>query len=345
MPVIRLVDLQKTYRSGLFGRKEVQAVRGVSFQVEAGELFGILGPNGAGKTTIIKILMGLISASSGIAEVFGHPAGSQRTRLKLGYLPEHHRFPPYLTGNEALDYYGRLSGMSGAEIKARRGPVLERVGMSSWGETKLRDYSKGMRQRVGIAQALIHDPEIIFLDEPTDGVDPVGRTEIRGILQGLAREGKTVFINSHLLQEVELLCNRVTILSYGEVLRTGTVKELTSGQDQLTVRIDRALGSQRDKIVELVGEPEHESPSSDGEGFEFELAGLEPGKVDALVDVLRSEGISIRALIPHRATLEEAFLEVVGGRQVGAQQESKAATSAPVKATKVVKARRVETED
>ena len=199
---IQTRDLSKTYRDGWFGRRRVQALAGVSLSVNRGEIFGLLGPNGAGKTTLIKILLGIVHKSSGEAEMLGRPAGHRVTRRKIGYLPEHHRIPHHLNGNTALEYYGGLSNLSVREVRSRRPKLLEMVGLGRWGKTLVRKYSKGMLQRLGLAQAMLHDPELLVLDEPTDGVDPVGRAEIREVLARLKSEGKTIFLNSHLLQEV-----------------------------------------------------------------------------------------------------------------------------------------------
>ena len=186
--VISVRDLKKTYRAGLFGTKRINALQGVSLDVPRGQVFGLLGPNGAGKTTLIKILLGIVKRSSGNASVLGLPAGSRRSRRRIGYLPENHRIPRHLNGNTALEYYGSLSGMSMAEIKKRRPRLLEIVGLKGREKESVTGYSKGMQQRLGLAQAMLHNPELIVLDEPTDGVDPVGRKEIREVLKQLASE-------------------------------------------------------------------------------------------------------------------------------------------------------------
>ena len=209
----------------------------------AGEIFGLLGPNGAGKTTLIKVLLGLVHKTSGDAELLGRPAGDIEARRQIGYLPEQHRIPHHLTGNTALEYYGRLSNMSMSDIRRRRPELLETVGLRRWGRTLVRKYSKGMTQRLGLAQAMLHDPELLILDEPTDGVDPVGRAEIRDILGRLKSEGKTIFLNSHLLQEIELVCDRVAILGQGKLRRMDSVeaiRRLTSPEAVFTLRADEA---------------------------------------------------------------------------------------------------------
>ncbi len=189
-PAIEVQSLQKFYRGGFFGRQRVAALRGVSLQVARGDIFGLLGPNGAGKTTLIKVLLGIVRPSGGTATLLGWPSGDRRGRQSVGYLPESHRIPRHHTGNTALEYYGSLSGMPGRDIRRRRPELLERVGLGAWGKTSVKNYSKGMLQRLGLAQALMHEPELLVLDEPTDGVDPVGRSEMRAILRQLKDQGR-----------------------------------------------------------------------------------------------------------------------------------------------------------
>jgi ABC-2 type transport system ATP-binding protein len=208
-----------------FGR--IEALKGVTLQVKRGEIFGVLGQNGAGKTTLIKVLLGITSATEGEAKLLGEPAGRTAVRQRVGYLPEDHRFPDYHTGYSLLDFYGALLNVPGSVRRKRIPEVLEVVGLAGRMHYKIRTYSKGMKQRVGLAQALMHNPEVIFLDEPTDGVDPVGRREIRGVMQNLKKDGTTIFLNSHLLGEVELICDRVAILQRGEVIREGDIATLT----------------------------------------------------------------------------------------------------------------------
>ncbi|MDF1666811.1 MAG: ABC transporter ATP-binding protein, partial [Planctomycetota bacterium] len=248
----------------------------------------------------------------------------------------HHRFPEYLTAAQALDYYGRLAGMGGAQIKARSPEVLERVGMKEWADHQIRTFSKGMSQRLGLAQAMIHDPDIYFLDEPTDGVDPVGRKEIREVLKTLSDEKKTVFINSHLLQEVELVCERVSIVTKGQVLKTGTMKEITARTPQVHLIVHDSVERIRDKIKGIMGTDygrETIDEKGDGKEVSITLDADDFGKVDQVVDLLRAEKYSLRALERVKLTLEEAFLEAVGGRQVGGAQGN----AKPLKAT-IVKA-------
>ncbi|MCA9311490.1 MAG: ABC transporter ATP-binding protein, partial [Phycisphaerales bacterium] len=199
---LELRDVSKVYR----GR--VHALRGIDLEVGRGEVFGLLGPNGAGKSTLIKILMTVIRPTTCSGHMLGRAIGSKSTLKRVGYLPENHKFPAYLTGRQALDFYGAMSCVPRGERRRRADELLELVGMADWAGSKIGGYSKGMRQRIGIAQALINDPELVLLDEPTDGVDPGGRRDIRAILSHMRSEGRTVFINSHILSELEQVCDR-----------------------------------------------------------------------------------------------------------------------------------------
>ena len=292
--VIQTTDVSKTYRSGFFGRKSFQALKGVSLNVPRGTIYGLLGPNGAGKTTLIKILLGIVRKSGGSASVLGHVAGSHAARREVGYLPENHRIPRHLTANTALEYYGALSGLSMSEIRKRRQPLLESVGL-----------------RLGLAQSMIHKPQLIVLDEPTDGVDPVGRREIREVLQRLAAEGHSVFLNSHLLQEIELVCDSVAILNHGECLLTGTVKDLKAALTDAAVflqlrgteaAIKRAISSLTGIAVRAVA----------ADAFEVEVQIQSQSELDKLIDTLRAEQVSIWQIARREKTLEEVFMNIVG---------------------------------
>jgi len=215
--VVETRNLSKQY-----GR--IEALKGVTLTVRKGEIFGLLGQNGAGKTTMVKILLGITRATMGEASLLGEPVGTPRVRRHIGYLPEDHRFPDYHTGYSLLDFYGALLEVPAADRKRRIEENLDMVGLKNRMHYKVRTYSKGMKQRLGIAQALFHEPDVIFLDEPTDGVDPLGRKQIRDLLLSLKNEGRTIFLNSHLLGEVELICDRVIILHNGEILRQGAIE-------------------------------------------------------------------------------------------------------------------------
>ncbi|HET6323364.1 MAG TPA: ABC transporter ATP-binding protein [Planctomycetaceae bacterium] len=306
---IQTRDLSKTYRDGWFGRRKVPALGGVSLSVNRGEIFGLLGPNGAGKTTMIKILLGLVHKSGGEAEMLGRPAGHRLTRRKIGYLPEHHRIPHHLSGNTALEYYGGLSNIPLREIRRLRPQLLEMVGLARWGQTLVRKYSKGMSQRLGLAQAMLHDPELLILDEPTDGVDPVGRAEIREVLARLKSEGKTVFLNSHLLQEVELVCDRVAILGRGKLRRMDTVDALrrqTSPEAVLTLRADESSVRRL-----LNGRPVLAAKLLDSEHLRITVEAPDQSALDYWVDLFRQGGISIASVGRREQTLEQAFLDLI----------------------------------
>ena len=224
--LISTKDLRKTYKK-LF-QPGFPALRGISLEVGRGSVFGLLGPNGAGKTTMIKVLLGLIPSFQGEALVFGAPAGSVKSRRRIGFLPEAHRLPGYLTAYQTLELFGMYSGRSAAWLKQRIPMWLERIDMLHARDKKLREYSKGMQQRIGLIQALIHEPELIFLDEPTDGVDPVGRKVVREIIGELREKGTTIFVNSHLLQEVEKMCDEVVIMHRGKIIQEGSIANLTA---------------------------------------------------------------------------------------------------------------------
>lgn len=303
MPVIDVQHLVKQY-----GR--IEALRGVTLAVEPGQIFGLLGQNGAGKTTLVKVLLGIVRPSFGDAHLLGHPAGAVAVRRQVGYLPEDHRFPDYHTAHTLLDYYGALLSVPRRERLRRGDEMLELVGLSSRRHSKIRTYSKGMKQRLGIAQALFHDPDVIFLDEPTDGVDPVGRREIRDLLQQLKEEGKTIFLNSHLLGEVELICDRVAILQRGEKIREGATAELTRQRGLFLVGLADGQALPREDLVKLGF-----SPVKAGGLWEI---GLTDGQsIDQVVDLLRARGLSVRHLVEKRQTLEDLFVATVEAAEPG----------------------------
>jgi ABC-2 type transport system ATP-binding protein len=303
VPVILTSNLVKHY-----GR--VEALRGVSLAVERSEIFGLLGQNGAGKTTLIKILLGITQLTDGSARLLDEPAGTTRVRRRIGYLPEDHRFPDYHTGASLLDFYGALLEVPRAERRRRIPEVLELVGIKGRMHYKIRTYSKGMKQRLGLAQAIFHDPEVIFLDEPTDGVDPVGRREIRAIMQQLKDEGKTIFLNSHLLGEVELICDRVAILQRGEVIREGTVAELTLQHNQFVIGLAPGQTFPREDV-----QKHGYSVGYNGDMWEV---GLRDGQnIDPVVDLLRSHGLSIRHMVEKRQSLEDLFVQTVEAAEPG----------------------------
>ena len=296
------VEVSKVYK-GTF-RKGFQALDRLSLDVRRGEIFGLLGPNGAGKTTLVKILLDICRPTEGFTSLFGLDSRKVAARRRVGYLPEDHQFPGYLTGMTALELYGSMSGLPRASLRERSEEILAKVGLAEFARVKVRKYSKGMRQRLGIAQAIFHDPDLVFLDEPTDGVDPVGRRSIRDLLLELRGRGKTVFLNSHLLLEVELICDRVVILDRGRLLRIGPVEELTRSENEYRVRASGAAEEVLRIVREAAGNGE-----PDKEGVRFHAA--DEAGLDRVLDALGAAGHRIRELAPVKATLEDFFIRLV----------------------------------
>jgi ABC-2 type transport system ATP-binding protein len=303
VPVIETKNLVKRY-----GR--IEALKGVSLSVEPGEIYGLLGQNGAGKTTLVKVLLGITSRTEGEARLLDEPAGTVRVRRRVGYLPEDHRFPDYHTGYSLLDFYGALLGVPRRDRVRRIPEYLEQVGLKGRMHYKIRTYSKGMKQRVGIAQALFHDPDVIFLDEPTDGVDPLGRREIRSILQTLKGRGKTIFVNSHLLGEVELVCDRVAILQRGELVRQGDIATLTRQRGLFLL----GLAPGQKFPAEEVAAKGYQVRS---EGDRWEVVLIDGQSIDPVVELLHSRGLNLRHLVEKRQTLEDLFLATVSNAEPG----------------------------
>jgi ABC-2 type transport system ATP-binding protein len=303
VPILSTKELVKQYGA-------VKALQGVSLAVAPGEIFGLLGQNGAGKTTLIKILLGITRLTAGSAELLGQPVGAPAVRRRIGYLPEDHRFPEYHTGHGLLEFYGGLLGLSATERRLRIPAALERVGLDQRMHSKIRTYSKGMKQRLGIAQAIFHDPELIFLDEPTDGVDPVGRRQIRDLMQELRGRGKTLFVNSHLLGEVEQVCDRVAILQHGHVVREGSIAALTQQKGLFVV----GLAPGQTLPVEQVRQLGYEVKPA-GERWEVVLAGDQT--IDAVIDLLHRQGLNLRHLVEKRESLEDLYLKTLGSEPAG----------------------------
>lgn len=310
---IDIRNVQKRYRS-LFGR-QVHALRGVSMQVERGEVFGLLGPNGAGKSTLIKILLTVVKASTCEGELLGERIGHTRTLGKIGYLPEHHSFPSYLTGRQVIEYSGALASTPRKQRKKRAGELLELVGMQDWATKKVGAYSKGMRQRVGIAQALVNDPELVLLDEPTDGVDPVGRRDIRDITNRIKSEGRTVFLNSHLLTELEAVCDRVAIMVKGRVERQGTIDDLTEGQRRYDIELHPT--ADLDASLRLAAAASACETTLENRTRTLSLATEEASAIQPAIDALRGAGMTIRAVRPMRPSLEDLFMSAVTDPETG----------------------------
>jgi len=308
-PIVEVDGIVKAFRPGL-GLRRKPILRGISFQVQRGEVFGFLGPNGAGKTTTLKLLMGLIHPDAGRARVLGHAVGETEYRKHVGFLPENPSFYDYLTGEEFLDFYARVSGVSRALRRQRIERLLGEVGLQEAASARLRTYSKGMLQRIGIAQAIIHDPEIVFLDEPMSGLDPIGRKEVRDLILRLNSEGKTIFMNSHVLSDVEALCHRVAILVKGQIRFQGRVGDFLSerASDVVLQQVPPGLAL---AIEDRFGA----GFSGQGELVEIRV----PEK--RLPDVLKlaiDAGAMIHSVTPQRASLEEVFLSTVNEEE-GAQ--------------------------
>jgi ABC-2 type transport system ATP-binding protein len=284
------------------------AVADLDLQVGQGEVFGFLGPNGAGKTTSIKMLLGLAKPTSGEARLLGQPIGDPQSRSRVGFLPEHFRFHDWLNGREFLDLHAQLYGLPEADRKERIPKLLERVGLEEHATKKLRGYSKGMLQRVGLAQALLNKPAVVFLDEPTSGLDPIGRILVRDIIRELRAEGTTVFLNSHLLSEVEITCDRVVFIKHGTVVKAIALKEIEQGATQVEIRVG-ALPADRAELERRLAQF----------GTEVRLDTdrihlLMPNQT-ALPELARwliGQGLDLYALTPHHASLEEMFLQIVG---------------------------------
>ncbi|MCA9133454.1 MAG: ABC transporter ATP-binding protein [Planctomycetales bacterium] len=312
LPAIDVRRLRKEYCQGWWRRRGFTALKGVDLTVGRGEVFGLLGPNGAGKTTLIKILLGIVRGSGGEAHLLGAPAGSRGARQKIGYLPENLSFPAHHTATRALQLYGRLSRVSEATIRSRSRELLELVGLQGRERELVRKYSKGMRQRLGLAQAMLHDPELLILDEPTDGLDPVGRSQIRQLISGLKERGKTVFLNSHILQEVEMVCDRVAILAGGTLRGVGTPQELTHQfHGALASRIRMELAGEAAAVQALCGQDDCELLALPDGKWQFSTSCESQAEVDQWVDRLRGRSISLLKLERSRPTLEEVFLSAV----------------------------------
>ena len=305
MNIIETRELTKMYQTRL-RKGNVVALDGVDLAVRQGEVFGLLGPNGAGKTTMVKVLLGVTRITAGAALINGLGPDDPASRERVGFLPENHRFPPHLTGLGLLEYAGRLCGLRDNDIERRAEELLELVGMTKWANTKIRKYSKGMSQRIGLAQALIGEPDVVFLDEPTDGVDPVGKVEIRDVLKRIRSDGKTVFLNSHLLSEVEAVADRVAILNHGKVVRIGTVEELTVQESQYEIEAD--IGNEQIKIPEEIGKRVSISARK------LIVVLNNPEYINKVIDELRMRRISIRSVKPMKVTLEQSFFDAVTER-------------------------------
>ena len=303
MAAIEILGLEKTYSVGFWRKRPKRALRPLTLTVEEGEIFGFLGPNGAGKTTTLKMLMGLVFPTGGTARILGMELDNPRTKAQIGFLPEQPYFYDYLTARELLRYYGQLSGVDAKQLSRKAEAVLERVGLNYAAGVQLRKFSKGMLQRVGIAQAILHDPKVVFLDEPMSGLDPMGRREVRNLIEELKSEGKTVFFSTHILSDAEALCDRVAIIHLGELRRVGSVAELTA-----------SVHSQ----VEIVWQGTLAPAAMKALGGECHVAGdtvrvvVAEQSQEAALDALRRERLRLISVTPVRVSLEDYFVQQLG---------------------------------
>jgi ABC-2 type transport system ATP-binding protein len=300
MAAIEILGLEKTYSVGFWGKKHKCALRPLHLSVEEGEVFGFLGPNGAGKTTTLKLLMGLVFPTAGTARILGMEIDDPRMKTQIGFLPEQPYFYDYLTARELLDYYGQLSGVEAKQRARKIQEMLVRVGLPDAGGVQLRKFSKGMLQRVGIAQAILHDPKVVFLDEPMSGLDPMGRREVRDLMEQLKNEGKTVFFSTHILSDAEALCDRVAVIHQGELRGVGAVAELTSSVDGK---------------VELIWQGTAVPASLRALGAECRICGdtvrglVPEASQDAALEALRHEHLHLISLTPVRSSLEDYYMQ------------------------------------
>lgn len=300
MAAIEILGLEKIYSVGFWRKKPKHALHPLNLMVQEGEIFGFLGPNGAGKTTTLKLLMGLIFPTTGSARILGMEVDDPRMKAQIGFLPEQPYFYDYLTARELLDYYGQLSGVDPQQRSRKVNEILQRVGLPDAGGVQLRKFSKGMLQRVGIAQAILHDPKVVFFDEPMSGLDPMGRREVRDLMEQLKHEGKTVFFSTHILSDAEALCDRVAIINKGELQGVGAVADLTSSvhgkvelvwQGTLVPASLRALEAECHVTGDTV------------------RAVLSETNQDSAIEALRRERLRLVSVTPVRTSLEDYFMQ------------------------------------
>ncbi|GAB4299961.1 MAG: ABC transporter ATP-binding protein [Ignavibacteriaceae bacterium] len=310
MNVIEINKLTKIYNQSS-SKKKVNALNEVDLSIAGGTIFGLLGPNGAGKTTLVKILLGITFPTSGNASIFGKDLFSTEIKSSIGYLPESHRYPAYMTAEAVMKFFGRLSGLNGISLCKRTDELLELVKLFKWKRTKIKNYSKGMLQRLGLAQALLNDPELIFLDEPTDGVDPIGRKEIRDILTELKNRSKTIFLNSHLLSEVEMISDRVAILNNGYLLRESTVAELTESKEEFKIVCENDL-------TQILQHKEFEKFHTEPLGVNSVRIRInDTEELNNFIDLLRNRKIFIKEIVQQRSSLEDIFIKLIKEAEEG----------------------------
>jgi ABC-2 type transport system ATP-binding protein len=308
--VVRVDAIVKDFRPGL-GLRTKRVLHGVSFGVGRGEIFGFVGPNGAGKTTTLKVLMGLIRPSSGRASILGHDVSESAFREHIGFLPENPYFYSFLSAREILDFYARLCGLTGQARAERIRMLLAWVGLEHAADSRLKTYSKGMLQRVGIAQALVHDPSVVFLDEPMSGLDPIGRKEIRDIILRLRGEGKTVFMNTHILSDVEMLCDRVAIIVQGRIEYLGRIEDFLAADEMMSDVLLSGLSPDAAAAIE-----ERYAAELRGVGQRIEIR-IQEKRVNEVLRELLAAGAEVVSVTPHRVSLEQIFLSAVARSQSG----------------------------
>jgi ABC-2 type transport system ATP-binding protein len=300
MFAIESKNLTKHYSGG-----KIKALTDFSVGVEEGKIFSLLGPNGAGKTTLVKLMLSIAKPTGGEGFIFGLPVNDPASRKNIGYLSEDHRLPGYLDSEQFLFYYGKMSGVSDKDLKLRIPELLKQVKLADRKGLKLKKYSKGMLQRLGTAQALLNDPKLLFLDEPTDGIDPIGRIEIREILLDLKKEGKTIFINSHLLSEVERISDRIAILKDGRLVKTGPTSEFIETTGRYSISVDKNSQETASNFFRSSG------IDFDRSGSEFTLKISDTGLLNSLIDGLRSNNIKIEGIVPEKNSLEDYFIKIL----------------------------------
>ena len=302
MIAIETINLEKTYAVGFWRKKPRTALRPLNLAVEVGEVFGFLGPNGAGKTTTLKLLMGLVFPTGGTARILGKDINDSSIKAQIGFLPEQPYFYDYLTAKELLEYYAQLSGVEAKQRGRKIEAMLERVGLKDAARVQLRKFSKGMLQRVGLAQAILHDPKVVFLDEPMSGLDPMGRREVRDLIEELKQHGKTVFFSTHILSDAEALCDRVAVIHQGELRGVGHVAELTS-----------SVAAQ----VELIWNGNAVPAALNALGAQCHISGetvravVPEAHQEAALEIMRRERLRLVSLTPVRSSLEEYYMQKV----------------------------------
>ena len=298
---LKITDLHKSFKTGFFLKKK-KILKGINLEVEQGEVFGYLGPNGAGKTTTIKCLLGLIFPERGEIRILGQPYLSLPAKERIGFLPENPYFYDYLTASEFLEFYSQLYKIDPNQKEDRIQTLIRLVGLEKSAHLQLRKFSRGMLQRIGLAQTLLNEPSIVFLDEPLGGLDPLGRKEIRDIIIRLGNEGKTVFLSSHILQDIEMICDRVAIIVNGEIINAGTLQDLISEKIHFTEVILSGLKEERLRNL---------SDSFTTSGDRIFLKITDEGKLEEVLELVHSQKGKIHSLIPRTETLEDLFVEMV----------------------------------